>query len=471
MKVSEFNKKKIFSEASGSCAIVDKNISILLNEYGIYEEKILLNDDYELDSLIEYVCPNLNDKVDESLVSKKLYGDIDNINYDEKIGYYVSLYAGYVKEGDYREKGSSGGMGTWILKELFEKDLIDGVIHVKENSDKDSAILFKYDISNSIEEIKSGSKTKYYPVEFSEVLKKVKEQPGRYAIVGIPSFIMAIRLLSEKDEIIKERIKYTIGLVSGHQKSSKFAESLAWQVGIKPGSLKHINFRKKLPNRSSNDYGVEITGEIDGKIVSIIKPTKELLGQNWGEGYFKPLTSDFTDDVMNETADITLGDAWLEEYEKDDKGNNIIIVRNLVIESLIQDGIKNDKLNLDIVNANTINRSQAAHYRHTHDELSYRLFKKDKVNQWRPKKRVEASNNISFLRRRVQDMREEISTKSHLVYKKAVELDDLDYFKKEMKKLSKKYNNFYKLIRISTILKTHGIKGVVDKIIQKLKKL
>jgi coenzyme F420 hydrogenase subunit beta len=469
MKVSEFNQKKIYSEASGSCAVADANIKMELNEYGIYEEKTLLNGDYELDSLVEYFCPNLNDKVDETLISKKLYGDIENINYDEKIGYYVSLYAGYVKECNYRENGSSGGMGTWILKELFEKDLIDGVIHVKENSDKASEILFKYDISRSIEEIQSGPKTKYYPVEFSEVLKKVKEQPGRYAIVGIPSFIMAIRLLSEKDEIIKERIKYTIGLVSGHQKSSKFAESLAWQVGIKPGSLRHINFRKKLPNRSANDYGVEITGEIDGKIVSIIKPTKELLGQNWGEGYFKPLTSDFTDDVMNETSDITLGDAWLAEYEKDDKGNNIIIVRNPVIESLIHDGVKNDKLNLDIVDVNTINRSQAAHYRHTHDELSYRLFKKDMQNKWRPKKRVEASNNISFLRRRVQDMREEISTKSHLVYKKAVELDDLHYFKKEMKKLSKKYNNFYKLIRINTILKNHGIKGIVDKIIQKLK--
>src|SRR5699024_8687191 len=142
------------------------------------------------------------------------------------------------------------------------------------------------DISYSVDEIKEGAKTKYYPVEFSEVLKKVKKIPGKYAIIGIPSFIMAIRLLAEKDEIFKERIKFTVGLICGHQKSSKFDEFMAWQVRIKPGNLKHIDFRKKLPNRLANNYGIEMTGFIDGKEVTIIKPTKELIGQNWGQGYF-----------------------------------------------------------------------------------------------------------------------------------------------------------------------------------------
>lgn len=60
MKVSEFNAKKIFSEASGSCAIVDENISMVLNEYGVYEEIVSLAKDDELDPVIEYVSPNFN---------------------------------------------------------------------------------------------------------------------------------------------------------------------------------------------------------------------------------------------------------------------------------------------------------------------------------------------------------------------------------------------------------------------------
>ena len=465
MKVAGFNEKKRFSEASGSCAVVADNIKMNLNEYGIYEEIVSLDED-EMDPVVEYVSPNLNNEINESEIAKRLYENIQGIQYDERIGYFTSLYAGHVTEGDYRENASSGGMGTWIFKELFEKDLIDGVIHVKENLDKNSSIMFQYDISRSIDEIKAGSKTKYYPVEFSKVLKMVKEVPGRYAIIGIPSFVMAVRLLAERDDIIKDRIKYTVGLICGHQKSSKFSEAIAWQVGIKPGNLKHINFRKKLLDKPANNYGVEITGIIDGKEVTVVKPTKELLGQNWGQGYFKTEASDFTDDVMNETADITLGDAWLPEYTKDSKGNNVIVVRNPVIDELIKGGIRSGRLNLDVVDKETIFRSQAAHYRHTHDELAYRLYKKDKKNEWRPKKRIEASNDIPLLRRKVQDLREEISTKSHLVYKKAVELDDLDYFKTEMGKLSKKYNQLYRLMAV----KKMGISGVTKAIIRKVLK-
>ncbi len=466
MKVAEFKAKKIFSEASGSCAVVDDNIKMNLNEYGIYEEIVSLSEDYDLDPVVEYVSPNLNEEINESEIAKDLYENIQGIQYDERIGYFTSLYAGHVNEGEYRDNGSSGGMGTWIFKELFEKDTIDGVIHVKENSDKYSPIMFQYDISRSIDEIKAGSKTKYYPVEFSKVMKTVKDVPGRYAIVGIPSFIMAVRLLAEKDDIFKDRIKYTVGLICGHQKSSKFAEAIAWQVGIKPGNLKHINYRKKLLDKSANNYGVEVTGVIDGKEVTIVKPTKELLGQNWGQGYFKTKASDFTDDVMNETADITLGDAWLPEYTKDSKGNNVIVVRNPLIDDLIKEGIKSGRLNLDVVDKETIFRSQAAHYRHTHDELAYRLYKKDKRNEWRPKKRTEASKKIPLLRRKVQDLREEISIQSHIVYKKAVELDDLDYFKREMGKLSKKYDRLYKLMSVQK----KGISGVAKAIIRKILK-
>lgn len=464
MEISKFKSKNTFSEASGSTAVVEDKIQMTLNQYGNYEETVLINEDSRFAPIVSYVSPNLNEEINESDIADKLYDKIKGINFDKRIGYYTSLYAGHVNEGNYHENASSGGMGTWIFKELFKRNLIDGVIHVKENTDKSSDLMFQYDISQSIDEIKAGAKTKYYPVEFSAVLKKVKEVPGRYAIVGIPSFIMAIRLLAEKDEIIKERIKFTVGLICGHQKSSKFAESMAWQVGIKPGNLKHIDFRKKLLDRPASNYGIEMTGLIDGKEVTIVKPTRELLGQNWGQGYFKTKSSDFTDDVMNETADITLGDAWLPEYTLDSRGNNVVIVRNLIIDNLIKEGIKSNKLNFDIVDKDTIFRSQAAHYRHTHDELAYRLYKKDNIGEWRPQKRVKSSNDISLLRRKVQDLREEISTKSHIIYKEAVDQENLDYFKTEMGKLSNKYNKLYRLIEIQK----KGVFGVIKTVFRRL---
>ena len=148
MKVSEFNSIKKFSEASGSCAVESDKIAMELNEFGIYEEIISLDENVELDSDILFVSPSFNEKVDESDLADKLFKYVHGIQYDKRLGYFLSLYAGHVREGQYRKNASSGGMGTWIFKELFERDLIDGVIHVKENQDKNSSVLFKYDISS-----------------------------------------------------------------------------------------------------------------------------------------------------------------------------------------------------------------------------------------------------------------------------------------------------------------------------------
>lgn len=438
--VFENNKLKSFNESSGVCSYYINNKNFL-NEYGEYEENI---DNF---SLANGLSPNYTDSTNESLVAQELYSDVEEIQYDSRIGYYKSLYIGHVLEENYRKNASSGGIGTWIFKELFEKGLIDGVIHVKEDKSNNEK-LFSYQISRSLDEIKDGAKTKYYPVELSEVLKVVKETPGNYAVIGIPSFIYGLRLLAKKDSLVRERIKYMIGLVCGHQKSSTFADFMGWQLGFKPGDVTYINFRKKLEGRKSSDYGIEVHGYIDGKYEEKISPTSELLGQDWGQGWFKVYASDYTDDVFNETADLVLGDAWLPEYTKDSGGNNIVIVRNPVLESIIKEAMLDNRVKLDKVNSDKIFQSQAAHYRHTHEELPYRLYKRDKEGVKRPKKRVEAANNLSFTRKKIQDMREKISLSSHIYFKEAVDKDDINYFINKMAPLERKYRNYYRLERL-----------------------
>src|SRR5699024_651970 len=91
MEIAEFNIKKEFSEASGSAAIVEDRIQMRLNEYGIYEETVLLNGNYDFDPIVSYVSPNLNEDVNELDIAKILYSNVEGINFDERIGYYTSL--------------------------------------------------------------------------------------------------------------------------------------------------------------------------------------------------------------------------------------------------------------------------------------------------------------------------------------------------------------------------------------------
>lgn len=464
MKVQDYLSKVKYSDGSGISCYVDSNLKNRLNEFGVFEEYLIDQTVKTLNDSVATVSAHLNEDLNESIIGKRLFGHIQGIEYDARLGYFSSLYVGYVSEGTYRSNGSSGGMGTWILSELLNEGEIDAVIHVKKANSSDK--LFEYQISRSSEEVLEGAKTKYYPVELSEVLQIVKANPLRYAIVGIPSFIMSLRLLSDEDELIRKCIVITIGLICGHQKSSKFAESLGWLVGISPGKLVDINFRKKLKDRPAHQYAIEVTGYIEGELKTIEKPITDILGQNWGQGFFKVYSSDYTDDVMNETADIALGDAWLPEFTNDYQGNNVVIVRHPSIDRLLKKAISEGRLSLKKVDKETVFKSQEAHYRHTRDELAYRLYKRDKNMEWRPRKRVVASKNLPYFRRKIQDKREEISVSSHKIYLEAVNRNDLNYFVKKMSKLSNDYDQLYRM----SGLFNEGLGGLLKRVLRKILK-
>lgn len=203
----------------GACASVSGSpVKMELNSHGQFVASIDSADAHPFsDSPVQKVCPFSNKSLNEDEISQELFGEF--AKHHNKIGHYLATYAGYVSEGEFRDRGSSGGMGTWIVSRLLSEDLVDGVIHVhqRQPSDNDPR-LFQYQISTTVEQVQKGAKSRYYPIELSQVIQIVREQPGRYAIVGIPCFIKAVRLLARQDPLISERIKFCVGLVCGHLK-------------------------------------------------------------------------------------------------------------------------------------------------------------------------------------------------------------------------------------------------------------
>ena len=449
-----------FSVRSGILTVACDKVGIALNEYGEYEYAGAKQLNKEELAKIELVDSMSDASPNEDEIGKELYGKVASIKHDDILGYYSDLCIGHVTEGDYRKNGTSGGFATWILAQLFEEGKIDAVIHLKPSNDGDG-ILFKYQISRTKKAITESTRSRYYPGELSKALAEVKKTPGKYAIVGIPSFIMEVRLLQKIDPIFAKRIKYAIGIFCGHQKSTKYAEMFAWQAGIKPGNLETIDFRKKILGSPANEQHMEFTYN---KNITKTRSLGDFFGGDWGKGMFKTTFSDFTDDPFNETADVTLGDAWLPEYVKDPDGNNIVVVRHPDIAKLIKDGTKKGKIHIDTVDEKTIIRSQSGMIHHMRDELPYRLWKLDQKGVWRPNKRVKASRDIPVNKRRVQDLREKFRDRSRIEYLEAVKRKDFNYFVKKMKPLVFQYTLLYTPAK----LKKLGFKGALRKIGKKI---
>ena len=236
-----------------------------------------------------------------------------------------------------------------------------------------------------------------------------------------------------------------IGLVCGHLKSAMFADMFAWQLGFLPRQYNYIDFRVKLPGQESNEYGTRVKGKIDNIERNIVKPTGELFGADWGDGFFKYNACDYCDDVFSETADVSVGDAWTKRFIKDCGGNNIVIVRNSVIEEMIRRNMKAKQLNLEDIELDEVIASQSSGLRHKRKGLAYRLYLKDKKKKWRPRKRVSASNkNTNSFEKRKYKLRIEVTRKSHIFFKKALKKGDFGIFMEEMAPVLTKYRNAWR---------------------------
>lgn len=423
---------------SGVDDVVDPSTQTYLDEFGQYKVEYRSVEH----SVLPRVALNSHKSRNEDDIAKTIFSKLPNMKYNDKLGYYQDLYVGHATTDSYRKNGSSGGLVSWVAVRLLEAGYIDGYIHVKKS--KKSGILFEYGISTTTKGIKSGSKSRYYPAELSGVLKEVKKNPNKkYAVVGIPEIITELRLLAENDQDINSRIKYYFGLVCGHQKTTKYAEAIAWEYGIKPGDLEDIDFRVKKADGRASQYDMKFTGKVNNKSRSFTVDNIEPFVSSWAHGFFKARFSDFTDNTFNEVADVTFGDAWLEEYEADPMGNNILIVRNQDIATILKQGALNNEIILDAVDESTIIRSQQGLIHHTRDELPYRLYKEVKKYGWAPKKRVKPDNGLNKNRKKVQDIRQAIAEKSHIYYAEAVRRDDFDYFKQKMLPYVNQYKKLY----------------------------
>lgn len=374
---------------------------------------------------------------DEDSIAARLFPSLPK---DPRIGRYRRNLVGHVAQSDFRKKGGSGGFVSWILTELLERGEVDAVLHVKPASPETSGgRLFRYGISDHPDDIRAGAKSRYYPIEMSDILSRIRDDDRRFAIVGLPCFIKAIRLLQQDGSIPEGRIAYCIGLVCGHLKSRHFADYLAWQKGVSPDEITKFDFRHKILDRRASDYGFAVSWQPDGTGPErhVIHPMASVNGRDWGEGMMKNPACEYCDDVMAECADVVVGDAWLPDHVDDWRGTNVLTIRDETIDRIVSGA--GDKLAFEDLSVDDVALSQAAGLRHRRDGLAHRLARRQQARKWAPLKRVAPALAREPSRRTVYDLRERIALESSAVFARALACDDLSMFERRMKRVLSTY--------------------------------
>jgi len=329
------------------------------------------------------VCPFEDHETNEDSLGEALYGQVPVVRYAEEIGYYRNSYVGHVADPDHRWQGASGGMATWFLRELLVSCVVDRVICVTPNPDPNR--LFRFEIISDPADLLRSAKSAYYPVELSGALHFVLENPGRYALIGLPCFVKAIRLAASRNAKIGKRIEVVAGLTCGQLKTKCFAESIARRMSLAPEQITRLCFRHKTHDRPATNFSITVSGErLSGTI-----EWNNFYVMAWMTGMFKIRSCDYCDDIYSELADISFMDAWLPEYSDVSAGTSIVITRSALAEAIIQDkGIRDGACQLKPIPIARVMEAQAGVIEQKRRLLSHRLWVADRKGWPRPKKRV-----------------------------------------------------------------------------------
>ena len=442
----------------GACAFKTSN-KMKLNQYGEYIPEFKNNED-SINDDYPHTCPSLKPELNEDILAAEHF--IQHAKHDKYIGYHINIYGGYANEEGIRANATSGGMGTWIGIELLRLGLIDGVIHAKKKPDRQAQQpFFTYQISRTEDAIFSGAKTRYHVLEMSEVLNEVKSKEGKYLFVGVPCFCKAVRRLQKTDTTLAERIPFVASLVCGHYKSLNWTLSLGWGTGIHPESLKHFQYRTKAPDIPARSYVFRAFSE-NGEYRQ--EDSAKVTGGKFNAGAMMLNACDYCDDVVGETADITIGDAWLPRFDINNGGTNLIITRNPEIDAVISNAHKEGRLQLESVTAQEAFESQAGGFRQRREGLSFRLEKAQKQNVWAPIKRVSPGGiKISSLRKKIYTERSRVAKKSRQVFVDALIKDSYQHYEKGMSTDFKKLRQLELSSSLGTVSK-NKLKRLIEKV-------
>ncbi len=275
------------------------------------------------------------------------------------LGNHLATVVGYSTFEDERLRGSSGGLATRVLKALLERGEIDAAVGVRATGHGDP--LFETAALRTPREIQATAGSKYYPVEFSRPLQELRASGERFALVGVPCVMTALRLGRERFPWLRKQCVALIGLACGHMVSTRYTGFLAEISGVPAAELTGAEFRRKPGPRSAADFIFAATGADgrEGREVPFVTGGGIPVAV-WGARLFTPPACFRCADLFAVDADLSLMDAWLREYTPDRAGTSLAVVRTEAMRELLEAESAAGRLLLEPIEPDRVVRSQSS---------------------------------------------------------------------------------------------------------------
>ena len=291
-----------------------------------YDKKGFMSINDGNEKWLEKICPFLH--------SQMKLRDVNNI-----WGKNKSVYLGWSNDTKVRNKASSGGILTELASFLVESKMVDYIIHIcadEINPTKNTICISK----NRDELIRrSGSR---YSISHPLLEMNTIDLKKKYAFIGKPCDVIALKNLMEIEPKYKEAIPYTLSFFCMGMPSNDAQISLLDRMGCP------IDECVKLQYRGNGWPGYAIATDKEGHMYKLDYDS------SWGEILGRDLlpACRFCLDGIGELADISCGDAWyLSENNSPDfsehEGRNVIFARTEKGKKIIEEVQRKGYISVD----------------------------------------------------------------------------------------------------------------------------
>ena len=214
---------------------------------------------------------------------------------------------------------AGGGVVSSLVKFLLDEKKVQGVICAGYSDERPWVGEAKLLLSS--EQINKVSGSKYVCIPVNAQLKNMLKPKGKYAVVGVPCAIEALRKLQLFENAFWGKIYLTIGIFCGINVKQTVTEKLLDKMKIA---------RNKIRRYSNRD-------KVDGYLTKIMLSDGETvnLSKIWGQWphlmlspYYSPRRCQICTNLTNQFADIAVGDTWSKKdfnlvLARTDRGVNV----------------------------------------------------------------------------------------------------------------------------------------------------
>lgn len=214
-------------------------------------------------------------------------------------GPYRDMVIAHAADPDVRFEAAAGGALTALALYLLESGDVDFILHATAHKDRPS--YGAAHVSRTREQVLAGAGSRYGPTATLIDIDALLARGERFAVIGTPCDISALRNLSTLDPRVGERVPYMLAMVcGGFMQTPALAKALRG-FGVDFDALTALRYR------GHGCPGPTRAETADGTVVE-----KTYL-DFWGEddsAWSLPFRCKICPDAIGEATDIAVADVW-----------------------------------------------------------------------------------------------------------------------------------------------------------------